>query len=333
MLDPHQEPQISQRITNLKTFIDDLPEKVKGVKDLFKNEFRNLREISVEDDWNQLFRLLVDTFTTLKFGVQMLGIVYKTLPATPSGSGYPPSSPNPTTTPFLRFEPRSGGDVESRLTPVREEIRVLKTFFTSLSKSIDQLATSSSLSRKDNVENKKTFHKTLELLRDFRQQNQKDLTILKKQIKFLYQKCLFLFLYLNLNKDNKDKVTPTLQILDDLTNYGQELTMSKEKIYQHLDGQQYDPKYDQPTDTLYDLVLSQKIFTAREISKLIVEYTQCVQHIEQKPEDTECMEHINDAKDIGLEDNDIIKDINGEDTTNKALHYIFSAVTIFLLLI
>ena len=320
MLEPDQDPQISQRITNLKTFIDELPEKVKEVKDLFKNEFGNLRGISLKDDFNKLFGVLVDTFTTLKFGVQMLGIVYKTLPATPSGSGNPPSSPNPTTTPFLRFEPRSGGDVESRLTPVREEIRVLKTFFTSLSKSIDQLATSSSLSSKDNEESKKTFHKTLELLRDFRQQNQKDLTILKKQIKFLYQKCLFLFLYLNLNKDNKDKGTSTMQILDDLTNYGQELTKSKEEIYQDLDDQQHDPQHDpqhdQPTDTLYDLVLSQKIFTAREISKLIVEYTQCVQHIEQKPEDTECMERI-----------------NGEDTTNKALHYIFSAVTIFLLLI
>ena len=51
MLDPDQNPRISQRIsqriTNLKIFIDDLPEKVKGVKDLFKNEFRKLRGISV----------------------------------------------------------------------------------------------------------------------------------------------------------------------------------------------------------------------------------------------------------------------------------------------
>jgi hypothetical protein len=128
---------------------------------------------------------------------------------------------------------------------------------------------------------------------------------------------------------NKDKGTPTIQILDDLTNYGQELTMSKEEIYQYQEDQQHDP----PTDTLYDLVLSQKIFTATEISKLIIEYKQCVQHIKQKPEETECIKHINDAKNIGLRNTDIIKDINGEGTTNKALHYIFSTVTIFLLLI
>jgi hypothetical protein len=212
----------------------------------------------------------------------------------PTASSSPPHSPNPTNTSLNQSR---------RDHSVGSEIKKLRTTIFRLSS--QSLSESKKLSRdvqqSGNAGLKEKFKKTLKTIGDLKKSYDRDYVKLRKQIKFLYKKCLFLFLFLDayqkqLNESMKSDLN---------TFYEPELTSTKQG--------------EKEVDTLYDLILSQNIFTPKEICDLTLKYRKCITRLEKNPKDG-CINHINHINHI-------------EGNTNTTLQYIFSTVTILLLLL
>jgi hypothetical protein len=205
----------------------------------------------------------------------------------PTASSSPPHSPNPTNTSLNQSR---------RDHSVGSEITALRTTIFRLSQSLSESKKlSRDVQKSGDAGLKEKFKKTLKTIGDLKKIYDRDYVKFREQIKFLYKKCLFLFLFLNAHQQKLEE-----SMKSDLnTIYKPELTSTKQG--------------GKGVDTLYEFILSQNILSAEEISTLLNNYSQCIEHLELNPND-KCI-------------NDINKTI-----TTKTLYYILYGLTIFLLL-
>jgi hypothetical protein len=352
MVDTEQTPiqKLTTRVQKLdKLFKNDMPDYITLIKDNFNHLMKD-SEIQLSDSLEEVYDDFSSLYTTLSDSIKLLVIVDKNLSVTtdssptfdvsskppirgdvsdllaqadrsmkqaddlmldttpssrslklqfqnptnlPTASSSPPHSPNPTNTSLNQSR---------RDHSVGSEIKELRTTIFRLSQSLSESKKlSRDVQRSEDAGLKEKFKKTLKTIGDFKKSYDRDYVKLRKQIKFLYKKCLFLFLFLDayqkqLNESMKSDLN---------TFYKPELTSTKQ-------GEKY-------VDTLYDLILSQNIFTPKEICELTLKYRKCITRLEQNPKDG-CINHINHINHI-------------EGNTNTTLQYIFSTVTILLLLL
>ena len=327
--DDKKKSTLRERVGKLDNlFTNDMPEYIMEIENVLNGLMMGNSEIRLPESTPiDLFREFLDLYTKLSDVIKLLTIVDKNLSVTTDSftidSSRNPLNPVPPLTPSpIRGDVRISSpqisnllfqadrtiaqaddlmvvkDRDSPSAPLKQsvgsEIKSLKFFITKLSQSLSESKSlSTEMQSLQNPDLRETFINTLKTIGDLKNRYEQSFKIFRKQIKFLYKKCLFLFLFLDFHKE---KLEPTMQ--SDLENiFKRELTSTKQR---------------KEVDTLYDLVISQKIFTPKEISTLIKNYDECIARLVENPYD-EC-----------------INNING---TNTTLQYIFSAVTILLLLL
>lgn len=341
-----------QKLDNL--FTKDMPDYITLIKDNF-NRLMEDSEIQLSESLEKVFNDFSSLYTTLSDSIKLLAIIDKNLSVTtdssptfdvpltpspirgdvfdllaqaersmkqaddimehttPSVRSLKLQSPNPTNLPTASSSPpHSPNPTNTSLIPSRRdhsvgsEINVLRTTIFRLSQSLSESKKlSRDVQKSGDAGLKEKFKKTLKTIGDLKKSYDRDYVKFRKQIKFLYKKCLFLFLFLDAHQQKLEE-----SMKSDLnTIYKPELTSTKQG--------------GKGVDTLYELILSQNILSAEEISTLLSNYSQCIESLESNPND-KCINDINP-------NDKCINDINKTITT-KTLYYILYGLTIFLLL-